>query len=160
VITITLAQQTQTKVIAEIAEEMDRFYGATEVEPTEIRIRQIDEALFSDPPSAYSLLAWDDGKLVGFAAYSFLWPAIGLTRSLYLKELYVSTKARRAGVGKLLMQHLYDIAVKNDCSRVEWTTDSDNQEAQVFYAELGVPAKESKLFYRIEGDELTRRANP
>jgi len=160
VITVTPAQPAHAKAIAEIAEEMDRFYGATEVEPRETRTRQIGEALFIDPPSAYSLLAWDDGKLVGFAAYSFLWPAIGLTRSLYLKELYVSTSARRTGTGKLLMQHLYDIAVKNDCSRVEWTTDSDNQEAQLFYAELGVPVKESKLFYRIEGDELSRRANP
>jgi ribosomal protein S18 acetylase RimI-like enzyme len=160
VITVTPAQPAQAKAIAEIAEEMDRFYGATEVEPQETRTRPIGEALFSDPPSAYALLAWDDGNLVGFASYSFLWPAIGMTRSLYLKELYVSTKARRTGVGKLLMQHLYDTALKNDCSRVEWTTDSDNQEAQLFYAALGVPVKESKLFYRIEGDELTRRANP
>jgi len=160
VITVTAAQPAQAKAIAEIAEEMDRFYGATKMEPQETRIRQIGEALFSDPPSAYSLLAWDDGELVGFAAYSFLWPAIGLTRSLYLKELYISTKARQAGIGKLLMQHLYDIAVKNNCSRVEWTTDNDNREAQLFYAELGVPLKGSKLFYRIEGDELTRRANP
>jgi GNAT superfamily N-acetyltransferase len=194
VITVAPAQPAQAKAIAEIAEEMDRFYGATKMEPQETRIMQIGEALFSDPPSAYSLLAWDDGKLVGFAAYSFLckysemawlpevssqvrpwmpgrppqyfrivtflWPAIGLTRSLYLKELYVSTEARRAGIGKLLMQHLYDIAVKNNCSRVEWTTDDDNREAQLFYAELEVPVKESKLFYRIEGDELTRRSNP
>ncbi len=159
-ITVTHAKLEHAEAIAEIAEEMDRFYGATKVESAETRIRQIGEALFSDLPPAYSLLAWDDGRLVGFASYSFLWPAIGLTRSLYLKELYVSTKARRTGVGNLLMQRLFDIAVKNDCSRVEWTTDSDNREAQLFYAELGVPVEESKLFYRIEGDELTRRANP
>jgi GNAT superfamily N-acetyltransferase len=160
VITVTPAKLEHAEAMAEIAEEMDRFYGATKVESAETRIRQIGEALFSDLPPAYSLLAWDDGRLVGFASYSFLWPAIGLTRSLYLKELYVSTKARRTGVGKLLMQRLFDIAVKNDCSRVEWTTDSDNREAQLFYAELGVPVEGSKLFYRIEGDELTRRANP
>ena len=159
-ITVTPAKLEHAEAIAEIAEEMDRFYGATKVESAETRIRQIGEALFSDLPPAYSLLAWDDGRLVGFASYSFLWPAIGLTRSLYLKELYVSTKARRTGVGNLLMQRLFDIAVKNDCSRVEWTTDSDNREAQLFYAELGVPVEESKLFYRIEGDELKRRANP
>jgi GNAT superfamily N-acetyltransferase len=160
VITVTPAQPAHAKAITEIAEEIDRFYGATEVESAEIRISQIGEALFSDPPSAYALLAWDDGKLVGFAAYSFLWPAIGLTRSLFLKELYVSANVRLSGVGKLLMQHLYDIAVKDGCSRVEWTTDSGNPISQAFYAELGVPVDESKLFYRVEGDELTRRVNP
>ena len=118
---------------------------------------QIREALFSDPPSAYALLAWDKERPVGFASYSFLWPAVGLTRSVFLKELYVSASARRAGVGKLLMQQLADIAVKNGCSRLEWTTDSDNQAAQLFCAGLGVPVDQSKLFYRIESDDLTRR---
>ena len=57
------------------------------------------------------------------------------------------------------MQHLYDIAVMHDCSRVEWTTDTDNPGAQHFYSELGVPAKESKLFFRIEGEDLKRQTN-
>jgi GNAT superfamily N-acetyltransferase len=96
--------------------------------------------------------------MVGFAAYSFLWPAIGLTRSLYLKELYVSGAARKKGIGRVLMQRLYQIAAKNECSRVEWTTDRDNVDAQRFYAQLGVPVKESKLFYRIEGEELRHQA--
>jgi hypothetical protein len=43
---------------------------------------------------------------------------------------------------------------------VEWATDSDNPEAQQFYAELGVPIKESKIFYRVEDSELARLANP
>jgi hypothetical protein len=42
---------------------------------------------------------------------------------------------------------------------VEWTTDRENADAQRFYAELGVPVHESKLFYRIEGDELQRQAH-
>jgi hypothetical protein len=58
------------------------------------------------------------------------------------------------------MRHLYNIAVKDGYSRLEWTADSDNREAQLFYAELEVSVDKSKLFYRIEGDELTRRSNP
>lgn len=153
-ITIAPARPSDISALAELAEEMDRYYGASEIEPPEARIRQINDALLSDPPSAYALLAWDNDTLVGFASYSFLWPAVGLTRSLYLKEMYVIEAARRKGTGKLLMRNLYDIAIKCDCSRVEWTTDQENADAQRFYAELGVPVKESKLFYRIEGDEL------
>lgn len=157
-ITVAPTRPSDISALAELAEEMDRFYGASEIEPLEIRLRQINDAIFSDPPSAYALLAWDDDRLVGFASYSFLWPAAGLTRSLYLKEMYVIEAARRKGTGKLLMRNLCDIAIKCDCSRVEWTTDRENTDAQRFYAELGVPVKESKLFYRIEGDEL--RAQP
>src|SRR6516164_6517496 len=118
---------------------MDRFYGATDVEPPSTRTRQIADAIFSTPPAAYALLAWDGDRLVGFAAYSFLWPAVGLTRSLYLKELYVAEACRERGVGKLLMQNLVEIAVKHACSRVEWTTDEQNRDAQAFYESLGMP---------------------
>src|SRR5260370_12301094 len=153
--TVAHAESADLAGLVGIAEEMDRFYGATEVEPLEVRVRQIGEALFHDPPSAYALLARDGGALVGFASYSFLWPAVGLTRSLYLKELYVIGAARGRGIGKLLMGHLRNIAIKNGCSRLEWTTDRDNIDARRFYAQLGIPVKESKLFYRIERDDLT-----
>lgn len=158
-ITVTHAQPDDADALAGITEEMDRFYGSTEFEPLEVRARQIGDALFGDPPSAYALLAREDAQLIGFASYSYLWPAVGLTRSVYLKELYVTGSARGRGAGKLLMRHLYDIAVKAGCSRLEWTTDRDNLAAQEFYAKLGVPVKESKLFYRIEGDDLARDAN-
>ena len=157
-VTLAPAKPVHAEALAKLAEEMVRFYAVTEVDPLELRISQIKESLFADPPSGYALLAWDDGRLVGLAAYSFLWPAVGLTRSLYLKELYVAETARQKGVGRLLIQWLYEIAVKNECSRVEWATDQDNPDAQRFYAGLGVPVRESKLFYRIEGQELRRRA--
>jgi GNAT superfamily N-acetyltransferase len=157
---VTRAVPSNVEALANLIEEMDRFYGSIEVEALDLRIRQISEALFDDPPSAQALLAWDDGDLVGFAAYSFLWPAIGLTRSLFLKELYVAERARRKGVGKLLMQHLHTLAVERGCSRVEWNTDRENLAAQRFYAYLGVPVDESKLFYRVQGDDLQGNARP
>jgi ribosomal protein S18 acetylase RimI-like enzyme len=159
VIRITHAEPKDAEALARLTEEMDHFYDVSEFESLEVRVRQIYEALFSNSPSAYSLLAWDSGSLIGFVSYSFLWPAVGLSRSVYLKELYVAKDARRRGIGKLLMQHLHGIAVKHGCSRVEWTTDTDNPGAQQFYAELGVRVKESKLFYRIEGEDLKRQAN-
>ena len=136
--------------LAQLAEEMDRFYGATETEPLEVRRQQIREALFGDLPGAYAVLAMDEDATVGFAAYSFLWPAVGLTRSLYLKELYVTQVRHRSGVGRQIMQSLFEVARKHDCSRVEWTADRDNPGAQAFYQTFGVEPKDSKLFYRLE----------
>jgi len=133
---------------------MDRFYGATEVEPLDLRVRQINEALFTAQPAAHALLAWQDDQLIGFAAYSFLWPAVGLTRSVFLKELYVAEAARRAGVGKQLMDALFEVAAKNDCSRVEWQTEKTNEAARSFYTGLGVGELDGKVFYRLEGERL------
>jgi GNAT superfamily N-acetyltransferase len=157
---VTTAEPSDVEAIADLLEEMDRFYGATDVEPADLRARQIGAALFANPPAAHALLAWEDTRVVGFAAYSFLWPAVALTRSLYLKELYVAHDSRRLGVGRLMMQSIFKAAAETECSRVEWTTDEDNPDAQRFYEKLGFPRHPSKLFYRLEGQELLRATDP
>jgi GNAT superfamily N-acetyltransferase len=83
-----------------------------------------------------------------------LWPAAGLTRSLYLKELYVAVAHRLAGTGALLMRAIFGTARKHACSRVEWTTDTANTAAQDFYGNLGLPKHPSKVFYRVDGPDF------
>ena len=147
---VTPAEPKHVEDIATLLEELDAFYGATEVDPLDQRLRQIREALFGETNAGHALLAWDGPQLVGLAAYSFLWPAVGLTRSLFLKELYVVKSHQRQGIGKLLMEHLRELAIKHGCSRFEWMTEHTNAGAREFYASLDAPVDESKLFYRVE----------
>lgn len=153
---IRSAEPRDVQTLAVLMEDIDRFYGATDVESSSQRTPQIAASLFLEPRAAYVLLAWEGAQLVGMAAYSFLWPAAGVTRSLYLKELYVSEPFRRKGVGALLMQALCQVAVKHECSRIEWTADAGNVLAEAFYEQLGVPKNEEKTFYRLEGDDVRR----
>lgn len=157
-VAVTAAEPRDADAIADLINEMDCFYGATEIEPRAARLAQIQAAFFSSPPAAYGLLAWDGERLVGLAAYSFLWPAEGVTSSLFVKELYVIQTHRRQGIGKLLMQRLCRLAVDNQCSRVEWMTDDSNADAQRFYEELGVSPYPAKIFYRLEGGQVARLA--
>ncbi len=136
--------------ILTLAEEMDRFYGTPEVGLLELRRQQIHDALLSDVPAANTMLAFDGDTAVGFAAYSFLWPAVGLSRSLYLKELFVSQAHQRRGIGRALMQSLFEVARKHNCSRVEWTADRDNPDTQAFYKTFGVEPQDGKLFFVLE----------
>lgn len=153
-IVVIPAEPSQAGAIAALAVEMDRFYGATEVDPLDVRLRQINEAIFGEQPSAYALLGWKGQQLVGFAAFSYLWPAAGLTRSLFLKELYVVESERRTGVGRQLMEAIFAIAVKQGCSRVEWQTEAINAAARAFYSYLGGQELEGKVFYRLDGEAL------
>lgn len=146
--TLAPARPEDVVPIAHVLEELDHFYGGSRTEPLDEQAAQINDALFGKIPAAYALLAWDDEKLAGLATYSFLWPAAGLTRSLYLKELYVVETYQRSGIGKQLMDELHNIAAAHRCSRVEWTTDAPNSGAQNFYAKIGVPPEASKIFYR------------
>jgi GNAT superfamily N-acetyltransferase len=150
VIAVRPATATDVDQLLELTEEMDRFYGATEFDALERRRSQLQDALFGDTPAAKALLALDHDTAVGFAAYSFLWPAVGLTRSLYLKELYVSDAQQRRGIGRSLMEALFEVARRHDCSRLEWTTDRDNPGAQAFYKTFGAEPQDGKIFYRLE----------
>jgi GNAT superfamily N-acetyltransferase len=152
--------------IAALCAELDEFYGDTPEGTASDRAALVRDALFTDPPLARALLAWDGPTLAGFASYSFLWPAAGLTTSVYLKELYVADAYRRSGTGKLLMDALYRIAAGRGCSRVEWTTDTSNPGALAFYESLGIKPLATKVFYRtstpalVRGCSGVRRAGP
>jgi GNAT superfamily N-acetyltransferase len=158
VVEIRAAAPGDVEAIALLMEDLDCFYGATDVETPSERVPQIAAALFQEPKAAYVLLARDGERLVGMAAYSFLWPAAGVTRSLYLKEIYVTEAVRGNGTGALLMQRLCQVAVERECSRVEWTTDKGNALGEDFYERLGVPQNQGKIFYRLEGEDIRRMA--
>jgi GNAT superfamily N-acetyltransferase len=149
-ITVSPAEPRDAAAIAALLEELGRYYGVIESESLDRRITQINEVIFGRPPTAYALLARDGRQVAGLAAYSFLWPAVGATRSLYLKELYVPDAYRRQGIGRLLLRAVFETAAGLGCSRVEWTTDADNTGARTFYARLGLPNHPVKVFYRVE----------
>lgn len=147
-ITVSPAEPGDVAAIAAVLEDLNRFYGVPESGSPDQRIGRISEAIFASPPAAYVLLARDGSTVAGLAAYSFVWPSVGPTRSLYLKELYVPDAYRRQGVGVLLMKAIFETAAKLGCARVEWTTDTGNTAAQAFYARLGLPVH-PKVFYRV-----------
>lgn len=135
-------------VIASLCEEMDQLYGQATTGTADRRADMVVAALFSEPPLARALLAWDGPVLAGLASYSFVWPADGLSTGLYVKELYVAQAHRRTGTGKLLMGGLFKIAADAGCSRVEWTSDTSNTGAQAFYETLDARPLTTKVFYR------------
>jgi GNAT superfamily N-acetyltransferase len=134
---------------AVLFQEMEQFYGSTDVPDIESLVEEIRAALFGDIPSGRALIAFKDDHPTGFATYSFHWPAVGTTRSLFLKELFVSESQRGRGIGGQIMERLIRIARESGCSRIEWMTDEDNPISQRFYASRGYLVDKTKLTYRV-----------
>jgi GNAT superfamily N-acetyltransferase len=134
--------------LAELLSEAETFYG--EPEPHNTLAANLREAVFGQNTGIHVLIAYDHTEPLGFAAYSYLWPAQASTRSLFLKELFVRAKNRRTGVGKTLMNQIFTTARHNRCTRVEWTTEHDNEAARRFYQNLGHHPDPTKILYRTE----------
>lgn len=132
--------------IEELMVELDHFYGDTPTDTRQTRSERISTIVLGD--GVQVAVAELDGVMVGLASFSFLWPAAGVTSSVFLKELYVRSSHRRHGIGRALMDHLAAVADKAGCSRVEWTTETGNNEARTFYASLGAAPVPEKIFYR------------
>lgn len=158
--TIRTAEASDVETIADLIEEIEKFYGSSSIQPFDERVSQVGEALFGSPPCAVALLAFTPTHdLIGMASYSFLWPAAGSSHSMYLKELYVGEPFRRYGLGHDLMDRLREIATaRPGCTRLEWMTDRSNDGARSFYRELGFEEFKEKIVYRWDVERPTNQS--
>jgi GNAT superfamily N-acetyltransferase len=147
-ITIADAVPGDEDAIAALCRELDGYHGQPTAGTPQQRAARVRAVFFAGPPMARALPGWDGPTLAGLAAYSFLWPADGLSASLDLKELHAAAACRRAGTGTLLTNRLFAVAAEQGCSRVEWTTDPGDTSARAFYEALGPTPPPAKIFYR------------
>ncbi len=54
----------------------------------------------------------------------------------YLQDLYVADGVRGGGVGRKLIEAVYDVARKRGCSRVHWLTQFTNERAMILYDKI------------------------
>ncbi len=143
------ANASDTAEIARMISKIEQYYGAEPITDLSEVERQTATALFSDNPIAKGLLCHFGQELIGFASYSYHWPAAIATNTLFLKELFVVKEHRRQGVATYIMDTLIQIANEEmDCVHIEWTADSNNDLALSFYEQLGYEPKASKTYFR------------
>lgn len=111
------------------------------------------------PPGAEILVAEERGSVLGFAAFSAIYPGPGLKPGIFLKELYVSGSQRGRGLGRALMQKLASLAKERGLTRIDWTAEAENTRLLSFYEELGGARKPDKVFFRLDGEALARLAD-
>jgi GNAT superfamily N-acetyltransferase len=81
----------------------------------------------------HALVAERDGKLLGFAHYLFHRSTTALELVCYLQDLFTSEDMRGQGVGRALINGVYERAAQANSSRVYWQTHETNLTAQQLY---------------------------
>jgi GNAT superfamily N-acetyltransferase len=152
VVTIRAHTQVDNQALALLFVEMQRHYRVF-CPPVE-SIRNDLASL----PAGTEILVAEETSIVGFAAFSAIYPGPGLKSGLFLKELFVSEKFRAAGIGRQLMRAVAQVAVDRGHGRVDWTADRKNGSLIAFYESLGAIKQEEKVFFRLTGDTLRRTA--
>jgi GNAT superfamily N-acetyltransferase len=82
-------------------------------------------------------LAWKDGKAIGLVHWIFHRSTWTIANSCYLQDLFVHTDARGHGVGRKLIELVYQKAAEEGCAKVHWLTHETNATAQHLYNSVG-----------------------
>lgn len=106
------------------------FYGVSlSSEATDAnwaRLLDPDEPIFG----AIAILG---GVKVGLAHWIFHRSTWSIGDYCYLQDLFVDKSARGHGLGRSLVEFVYDAALAHDCPRVYWLTHETNNDAQALY---------------------------
>jgi GNAT superfamily N-acetyltransferase len=118
------------------------------------------DALFGEAPSARTLLASVEGQPIAYATYFFTFATMIGKRGLWLDDLFVDPAWRGKGIGRAIMAHLAQIALRHRCGRFEWMVLDWNDDAIGFYERLGATVLEDWRICRLDEAQLSRVAGP
>ena len=113
------------------------FYGRSGPTGLAPEITAMTWARFFDAyEPVHALVAEEDGRLVGLVHYIFHRSTIALGPNCYLQDLFTRQDGRGKGVGRLLIQGVYDRAQAAGSPRVYWLTHETNAVARRLYDKM------------------------
>jgi GNAT superfamily N-acetyltransferase len=116
--------------------------------------QMLEAALFGERPSAEALIAERAEEVVGFALFHGTFSTWECLPGIWLEDLFVPERFRRAGAGVALLSALAEITVRRGCARLEWTALDWNEPALAFYASLGARRLQQWTTHRLTGGAL------
>jgi len=123
------------------------FYGRKDSTALPERTSLMTWARFFDAyEPVHALVAERDGKLIGLVHYIFHRSTISISPTCYLQDLFTEESVRGNGVGRALIEQVYNFALEAGSSRVYWLTHETNEIAMKLYDK--VAEKSGFIVYR------------
>ncbi len=123
------------------------FYGRSGLTALPDEIIQTTWSRFFDVyEPMHALVAEHDGGLLGLAHFLYHRSTIQLGPSCYMQDLFTAQAARGMGVGRALINAVYEQAAQAGSKRVYWQTHETNTVAMQLYDKLA--EKSGFIVYR------------
>ncbi|MFT8244290.1 GNAT family N-acetyltransferase [Roseomonas sp. BN140053] len=152
-LTVRRPAHADLSALAAHLQEMQEHYGQPVTEGAALEAAALVCSLSDGPFEPRALVALLDDRLVGSAVLNVTFPAAELSRSLYIRDLYVARVGRRCGVGGALVKAAAALTVAQGFSALDWTTDATNDGARAMYERHGA-RQVNRVYYRMVGATL------
>ncbi|RWL75852.1 MAG: GNAT family N-acetyltransferase [Mesorhizobium sp.] len=114
------------------------FYGRTGPTALAGEITQMTWSRFFDAyEPVHALVAERGGCLLGLVHYLYHRSTTSIAPSCYLQDLFTTQAARGQGVGRALIEDVYERAREAGANRVYWLTHETNHTAMQLYDRIG-----------------------
>ncbi len=100
------------------------------------------------------LVAEEDGGVIGYVLYHFGYDSDRAFRNLHIVDLYVTSAARRKGVGRALMMAVAGVARETGSREMIWSVYHANDIAAAFYGKLGAQRIEDVFLMRLPVEQF------
>ena len=110
------------------------FYGRSGETALPGEITQATWQRFFDPAEpVHALIAEREGRIVGLVHYLFHRSTTILNPTCYLQDLFTLPSERGRGVGRALIETVYERAIEAGSPRVYWHTHETNAAGRLLY---------------------------
>jgi len=110
------------------------FYGREGPTALDAEITRVTWERFLDPREpVYALVAESEGRLLGLTHYLFHRSTTRIELTCYLQDLFTDQRERGQGVGRSLIEGVYQAAREAGIRRVYWQTNETNAAGRRLY---------------------------
>ena len=116
---------------------------------------------FGSNPKYRCVIAEWDNRPAGFALFFYNYSTWLGRPGFYLEDLFVLPEMRGKGIGKALLRHLAQIALRENCYGIRWMVVEWNEPAIKFYDSLGAEILDEWETMLLRGSAAgTNRSSP
>jgi len=117
--------------------------------------RQLARHMFGARKIVDVLVAEQDGDLIGYAMYYFIYSSFRTQPMMWLEDIFVAPDRRGTGAGRALIHAVAREAERLGCWRLSWAVLEWNEPAIGFYENLGAVRDEGGWYvYQFDDAKL------